>query len=194
MINSGWGYYNIDYIILTPSVAEESFSSLVYGFEDLTLQGFSVNTDNNNQYNTALATDLTVTDAVYTEGKHSIKADFSLVGSGGQFQIRRLGAMDLTGASKITAKVKVVPIDEGTSLEGVNVYLFSQSGEAWEDWTISDPGTVLSAVDENGFMTIMLDIGNLTTKNLIKAFGIQVRTPSGSIGQATIYVDEVTIQ
>lgn len=117
-----------------------------------------------------------------------------MVGSGGQLQIRRLGAMDLTGASKITAKVKVVPIDEGTSLEGVNVYLFSQSGEAWEDWTISDPGTVLSAVDENGFMTIMLDIGNLTTKNLIKAFGIQVRTPSGSIGQATIYVDEVTIQ
>lgn len=194
LINSGWGYYNIDYIRLTPSVAEESFSSLVYGFEDQTLQGFAVNRDSNNQYNTALATDLTVTDAVYAEGNYSITSNFSLVDSGGSFQIRRMGQMDLSGASTITAKVKIVPIDEGTSLEGVNVYLFSQSGQAWEAWTISNPETTLSAVDENGFMTITLDIGSLATKNFIQTFGIQVSTPSGSTGQATIYVDEVTIQ
>ncbi|SDE80291.1 Carbohydrate binding module (family 35), partial [Fontibacillus panacisegetis] len=194
LINSGWGYYNIDYIRLTPSVAEESFSSLVYGFEDQTLQGFAVNSTNNNQYNTALATDLTVTDAVYAGGNYSITSNFSLIDGGGSFQIRRMGQMDLSGASTITAKVKIVPIDEGTSLEGVNVYLFSQSGQAWESWTISNPETTLSAVDENGFMTITLDIGSLATKNFIQTFGIQVRTPSGSTGQATIYVDEVTIQ
>lgn len=196
LINSGWGYYNIDYVKLTPSeeVVEPSFPSLVYGFEDQTLQGFALNTASNNQYNTALATNLSVTNAVYAQGNYSIKADFSLVAGGGLFQIRHVGQTDLSGASTITAKVKIVPSDEGTSLAGVRVHLFAQSGESWQGWTISDPFTTQSAVDENGFMTVSLDISSLTTLNFMKAFGLQVRTLSGPTGQATIYVDEITIK
>ncbi len=194
VINSDWGWYNIDYISLTPSVTDVPFSSLIYGFENQTLQGFAINRDGDNLYNTALAADLAVTDEAAAAGDYSIKSEFSLVNDGGQFQIRRLEAMDLTGGTSITAKVKVVPADGNTSLDGVNVYLFSQSGEAWEFWTTSDPGSISTPVDANGFMTIKLDMENLSSKSLLKAFGILVTTTAGSTGQAAIYVDEVTIQ
>lgn len=159
--------------------------AIVYGFEDNTLQGFAINADDNDKYNTALAKNLSVSDAVYAEGSYSMQADFSL--NGGDFQIRRMAVTDLSSASTITLKIKVVP--EGTSdATGVTAKLFTQSGSGWSWKSSSD-----TSVDVNGFTTLTMDISQIAERNLTQAIGVQIIAPATG-GSATVYVDEITIK
>ncbi|WP_405173498.1 glycosyl hydrolase [Paenibacillus sp. FSL H8-0260] len=162
--------------------------AVVYGFEDNTLQGFSINVDENNKYNTALAQNLSVSNAVYAEGTHSMQADLTL--NGGQFQLRRMVVTNLANASTITLKIKVVPID-ASDVSGVMAQLFTQSGSSWGTWTAS----TATPVDANGFTTITLDISKVADRNLTQAIGVQVMTTATDpVGSATVYVDEITIK
>ncbi len=162
--------------------------AVVYGFEDNTLQGFKINVDNNGEYNSALAQNLSVSDAVYAEGIHSMKADFIL--NGGQFQIRRMALTDLSNASKITIKIKIVPVG-ASDVSGVRAQLFTQSGSGWGTWSAS----TAAPVDANGFTTLTLDISGVADRNLTQAVGVQVMTTATEpAGSAIVYVDEITIQ
>ncbi|WP_082053608.1 glycosyl hydrolase [Gordoniibacillus kamchatkensis] len=169
-------------------VASTASQSTVYGFEDGTLQGFSINVDNNNQYNTAEASGLAVTDSVFAaSGMHAVKADFAL--NGGQFQLRRMATVNLSNFTKISVKVKVVPGEGATVGSGVKVQLFMQSGAGWETWTASNA----TPVDAGGYSTIDVNINSVTNRNLTQAIGVQVMTAADSSGKATVYVDDVTI-
>ncbi|MFC4307101.1 glycosyl hydrolase [Cohnella boryungensis] len=157
-----------------------------YGFET-SEEGWAINNDNGGAYNTASAAGLAITAAEAASGSHSLKADFSL--GAGEFQIRRASALDLSGASALTAKVKIVA-GAGSSLgSGVKAKLFVQTGAGWS-WF--DSGEILYTGTD--FNTLAFDLSGVADKSLVQAIGIQLLVPAGSSGTAAVYLDDVAAQ
>ncbi|SFF35563.1 mannan endo-1,4-beta-mannosidase [Paenibacillus algorifonticola] len=151
-------------------------------------EGWAINTDGGNAYNTANARDMTVSSDEASAGSSSLKAAFDL--NGGDFQLRRVGELDLGTANTLSAKFKVVADGNATLAGAVSVKLFLQTGGGWS-WFASNETVSYSG---DGFVTVSYDLSGVADKNNVQALGIQVFAPSGSTGTATIYLDEVKVQ
>lgn len=150
-----------------------------FGFES-SEEGWAINNDANGSYNTALADQVSVTDAAYSEGVKSLKADFVL--NGGQFQLRSMDSVDLSSFTKLSADLKL-----GSLVPGVTAELFIQTGSGWE-WAATSP------VELNGtdFATLTLDLSTIAARNQVMAIGMQILTPvDGTESPVVIYLDHV---
>jgi hypothetical protein len=157
-------------------------TGLNFGFET-SVDNWAINNENPS-YNTALANGLAISTAEASGGTHSLKADFNL--GGGEFQIRLSGAQDLSSATSLTAKIKIMPGTTASFGSGLKVKLFLQSGDSWS-WF--DSGEITYSGSD--FITATFNLSSVTNKDKIKAIGIQLLTPANSAGTATVYIDDV---
>lgn len=104
------------------------------------------------------------------------------------------GSLDLSSFKGLTAKVRI-----DSAVAGVQAKLFIQL----RNWVLWIDSGALSA-DADGFVTFAIDFSNMspwvpdgaapfTADDLksVNAIGIQIVTPSGEVGTANVYVDEV---
>ncbi|KQO13812.1 glycosyl hydrolase [Paenibacillus sp. Leaf72] len=158
-----------------------------YDFES-GAEGWAINTDADNAYNTANARDIAVSTDAASSGNSSLKAAFDL--NSGNFQLRRVGVLNLGTASTLSAKFKVAA-DGNAALSGaVSVKLFLQTGSGWS-WFAPNETVSYSG---DGFVTVSYDLSGVADKSNVQALGIQVFAPSASTGAATIYLDEIKVQ
>ncbi len=162
-----------------------SASETLYDYESGT-EEWSINNDNGGAWNTAKAAGVERTGAAAAKGKSSLKADFTL--GGGSFELTRVGRLDLSEATALSAKVHVALADNASAGSGIRVKLFLKTGDSWA-WMDSGE-TVLSG---EGFTTIPFEIRNATGKDFVQAIGLQVLSPDDASGTATIYLDDVTM-
>ncbi|WEK54726.1 MAG: S-layer homology domain-containing protein [Candidatus Cohnella colombiensis] len=187
--SSGTAIAYVDDVSFTGANAASTAASkeMKTDFES-SVEGWSINTDESNKYNTVLATGLAITTDEASSGTHSLKADIKL--NGGEVQIRKIADADLSAQKTMSAKLKVVPT-EGSKIgaDGVQVKLFLQAGSDWSTW--DDSG--LHPVSTDDFVTVNFDISKTPNKNQVRAIGAQIVTPAGSSGSATVYIDEVVL-
>ncbi|WP_341280385.1 glycosyl hydrolase [Paenibacillus sp. FSL H8-0537] len=166
---------------------EPGTSGLTYDFES-GAEGWAINADASNAYNTANARDMVVSTDAASSGNSSLKAAFDL--NGGEFQLRRVGALNLGTAGTLSAKFKVAVDGNGAPAGAVSVKLFLQTGGGWS-WFAPNETVSYSG---DGFVTVSYDLSGVADKNNVQALGIQVFTPGGSTGTATLYLDEIKAQ
>ncbi|MWC29063.1 glycosyl hydrolase [Paenibacillus sp. MMS18-CY102] len=158
-------------------------AATVYDFES-SVEGWSINIDNNGAYNTANASQLNFTADQAAHNTHSLQALFEL--NGGTFDLQHIGAADLSGSDFLAAKVKIVPAAGASLGTGVQVKLFIKTGSGW---TWHDSG--LTAVSDSGFATVTMPLAGIADLATTQTIGLQIVAPSGT-GEAAVYVDEVT--
>ncbi|GJM79538.1 hypothetical protein HMSSN139_20340 [Paenibacillus sp. HMSSN-139] len=144
------------------------------------------------------AGNVTVTQGVYSENGQSwtvLKNDLSWQTDGEYIAVSKVGDMDLSAFDGIEAKVKIV-----SDIPNVQAKLFIKL----RNYAIWVDSGALNA-DGAGFATLRIDFSNMypyigdpneppfTPDDLKKGneVGIQVVTPSGTVGNATVYIDEV---
>lgn len=123
-----------------------------------------------------------------------LKTDVTWLSGGEYLEISKTAAQDLSSFKGIEAKVK---IDSGVT--GVQAKLFIQL-RGYKAWI--DSGAV--SADSAGFTTLRIDFSSMNTivqsgeapftpddLKSVDKIGIQLVTPSGTSGTATVYVDEV---
>lgn len=153
-----------------PGSSPEPAGSL-YDFENDTA-GFTVSGNN------AGASAPVVTSDEAASGVSSLASVFSLAGT--DFELGKLTTLDLSAVDSISVKVK---LSSGTA----NVRLFIKTGTSWQ-WY--DSG--ITAVDSSGFATLTLPLEGAADLDKVVAIGIAV-TPTSGTGNATIYMDDVTL-
>lgn len=197
---SGTLYFDDIKAVYDPSIAALPYDQAkIFGFEDGMLQGFEINSNDS----TLAAGGLSVSDAVYRSGGHSLTTGFSLVHStdpakSGVLQIRRKstassGTADLTGYKQIVGRFKIV-LNEGAQVNGpVSALLYTQSGPSWGTYTFRRIDNIQLA-EQNGFVEIALPIGEIPDLAQVQVFGLKIFVPAGSTGNAVIYLDDFEIQ
>ncbi|MFC4098132.1 glycosyl hydrolase [Paenibacillus xanthanilyticus] len=143
----------------------------LYGFESGT-QGWAVS-----QNNASATAAVSSVDAA-AEGTHALASTFNL---GGDFELTKVEPVDLSGVSAISAKVKL-------SSGSAKARLYIKVGSEWK-WY--DSGTS-QAIGADGFATLTLSLATIAGREAVNAIGIKIE-PAGGTGQATVYVDEVSL-
>ncbi|TYP74856.1 glycosyl hydrolase [Paenibacillus methanolicus] len=143
----------------------------LYGFESGT-QGWAVSQNN------ASATAVVSSVDAAAEGTHALASTFNLSGN---FELTKVEAVDLSGVSAISAKVKL-------SSGSAKARLYIKVGSDWK-WYDSGASQDLGA---DGFTTLTLSLANIAGREAVNAIGIKIE-PAGGTGPATLYVDEVAL-
>lgn len=191
---SGTLYFDEIRVVNDPSLDPVPYDQQkLYGFEDGTTQGFEITNDT-----TVTAGGLSVADAVYRSGEHSLTTAFSLAHAAdptkqGLLQLRKKGPMDLTGYKEIVARFMIVP-DAGAQLKGqLSALLYTQSGPTWGTYTFKQLNNI-PAGQQGGFVEIVLPIAAVPDIAQTQALGLKIFVPAGSTGNAAIYLDDVEIR
>ncbi|QMV43645.1 glycosyl hydrolase [Cohnella cholangitidis] len=144
---------------------------LLYGFESDT-------PDWKVEANNASATAPSITTAAAAEGTHALATNFSFAGT--DFEIVKVGNLDLSAVATISAKVK---LSAGTA----KARLYIKSGS---DWSWTDGGMV--DIDSSKFTTLSIALAQAANRNDVRAIGLKFESFTGS-GTADAYVDDVVL-
>jgi len=143
-----------------------------------TLYGFEADTDGwKVEQNEASAGAPALSTGAAAEGLRSLASAFSLAGV--SFELAKVGALDLSQAAELRAKVKL-----SAGQAQARLYVKTGSGWAWHD-----SGTP-TAVDSSGFATLSLPLTGIADLDRVQSIGIKLETFSGA-GTATVYLDDV---
>lgn len=157
----------------TDSGSSPEPAGILYGFEN-DAAGWAI------EGNQASATAPEVTTDAASEGAQSLTSSFSLAGT--RFELSKIGALDLSASSSISAKVK---LSSGSAK--VKLYIKTGSGWAWHD-----NGEQMT-VDASGFATITLDLNGVADLDSVKSIGFEIVPEAGGSGTASIYADDIQL-
>jgi len=147
-------------------------SGTLYGFETDTA-GWKI------EQNDAAAGAPVMSSDAASEGEHSLAASFSLEGT--SFELTKVGALDLSEATELRAKVKL-------STGQANVRLYIKTGS---DWTWYDSGAPI-LVDSGGFATLSLALSGVSHLDKVQSIGLKLESFSGT-GMSVLYLDDVYV-